>query len=140
MKSKEIRQRAKDHKCEGYTFKDVSEFLGISYDFVRNLCNYKVAIHVKKSGRRRKITKANVVNIKRAIVRFSNLAEKVTRPKIKESCQLNVSTKTVQRHLCQIQKIKEPDRFEPEPQRLLNSYMFQVDHQKSQLESNYFFR
>ena len=38
MKSKEIRQQARDLKCEGYTFKDISEFLGMSYACARNLC------------------------------------------------------------------------------------------------------
>ena len=36
---------------EGHTFKEIREILGISYDAVRNLCNYKKIVHPKKGGR-----------------------------------------------------------------------------------------
>jgi len=102
MKSKIERERARALKSDGFTFKEISLVLGISYDAVRNLCHYQTVIHRKKPGTKRKITKKDHLCIKRAIARFKSAGEKVSSPKIKEECQLTVSTKTVQRHLTRV--------------------------------------
>ena len=102
MKSEIERKRARALKSQGYSFKDISEVLGLTYDVVRDLCNYKKVAHPRKSWRRLKITKIDSVLVKRAIARFQNVGEKVTSPKIKEECKLNVSTKTAQTHLTKL--------------------------------------
>ena len=80
MKSDAVRQQARAMKYEGYTFKEISEVLGITYDAVRNLCNYKKTAHPKKCGRHQKITKANAISIKRAIARLKILPGKSLQP------------------------------------------------------------
>ena len=67
MKSDAVRQRARAMKYEGHIFKEISEVLGITYDAVSNLCNYKKSAHPKTCRRHQNITKANVISIKRAI-------------------------------------------------------------------------
>ena len=102
MKCEMLRKRAIALKVEGFTFKQISGILDLSYDAVRNLCHYKRTTRPKKRGCRPKITKNNALCIKRVISRYKSAGEKINSSKIIEECQLKVSTKTVQRHLTKI--------------------------------------
>ena len=57
MKSEVVRQRARALEYEGFSIKEISDLLSISYDAVRNLCNYKMVVRAKKSGGMSKISK-----------------------------------------------------------------------------------
>jgi len=102
MKSEIDRQQALALKNKGHTFKEISDVLGITYDATRNLCQYKKVMNPRKRGAKAKIMKKDCLCIKRAIARFTCSGEKITSPKIKEETHLNVSTKTVRRHMTRI--------------------------------------
>jgi len=60
-------------------------------------------LHIQENqGEGLKLRRYFSVLLKRAIIRFQNVGEKVTNPKIKEEYKLNVSTKMVQRHLTKV--------------------------------------
>ena len=89
-------------KCEGYGFKEISNIIGITYDAARNLCQYKAVKHHKKRGTKPRITMKTSMCIRRAIAGFKSVGAKVTSSKIEAQCILNVSPKTIQRHMTKI--------------------------------------
>ena len=102
MKSKVEREQAMALKCEGYGFKEISNILGITYDAARNLCQYKAVKYHKKRGTKPRITMKTSMSIRRATAGFKSLEARVTSSKIKARCNLNVSPKTIQRHMTKI--------------------------------------
>lgn len=84
---------------DGYNFNEISSIMNISRFSARSLCQYKLKKNPKKKGSVKKIGKKDGLRIKRQISTFFENGEKVNSRKIKESCNLNVSTRTVQRYM-----------------------------------------
>lgn len=99
MRSITERNLAIKWKSEGLSYYEISERLGVSRNVAINLCYYKVGVSTKKRGPKFKLSKYSKLKIKRKISSLEAQSKKVCAPKIKNECELSVSTSTVQRHL-----------------------------------------
>lgn len=99
MRNKFQRDMANKLHEDGLNFNEISVSMGISRHVVRHLCQYKYKTTSRKAGPKHKIEPKEKIRIKRQISQFNDNGEKVNSRKLKDSCQLNVSTRTIQRYL-----------------------------------------
>ena len=99
MKSIELKQLAVLYKNEGRSYAEISEILHISRNCAINLCNYENKRFPKKRGPKFILNKAQKLGIKRAIGNLKENYKKVNSKKLKDECSLNVSVRTIQRHM-----------------------------------------
>lgn len=99
MRDKSQKELVCKLRNEGLSFSKISQYLGISRHSVRSLYVYKPVIHHHKRGPKWKLTKKDVLTIKREISKLKENKEKINSPKIKRNCILPVSRRTVQRYI-----------------------------------------
>jgi len=99
MRSKFEIASAKRLRDDGLTFKEISQILGISIHSARGLCVNKRISNLKKRGPKFKLNSYCKLKVKRCISALKNDGQKVNCTKIKNACNLNISTRTIQRHL-----------------------------------------
>lgn len=86
-------------KETGLTYSEISRKLGISKCAVRHECVYKHNTNPKKRGPKFKIENKDKLRIKREIANLKKSEVRVNSRKLVTNCNLNVSTRTVQRYL-----------------------------------------
>ena len=86
-------------KCEEKSFQENANVMNITRNSAINLYYYDKCQSKKKRGPKFKIKDYEKLRIKRQIANYTKSGEKVNRPKIKKACYLNVSTRSIQRHL-----------------------------------------
>lgn len=86
-------------KSDGLTFKQISEFLGLSLNSTQSLFYYNKICHKKKTGPKKKITKKDFLAIKRTISHKLEKSERITSPFLIKECNLNANVRTVQKHV-----------------------------------------
>jgi transposase len=107
MRSEVERSLAIKWKAEGRSYAEIAELLSITRNEAINLCYYKLKTIKRKSGPPKKLKGYHQLLIKRTICHFHEKKTKVNAPKIIKECNLDVSLRTVQRHLkCQGLKYK----------------------------------
>ena len=94
--TKELVKKLKEDQCN---FSEISSILGLSRHSVRSLFIYKSKKQPMKRGPKRKITKSNLISIKREISKLERNKEKINSSKIQKSCELNISRRTVRRYI-----------------------------------------
>ena len=99
MRSEDERKLAHRLKEEGMSLKAIGEMLEISKSSVQNLLNYKPKIKCLQRGPNFRINKYDKMKMKREISRLNDLSERTTSSKLKKSCELDVSVRTVRRYL-----------------------------------------
>lgn len=85
-------------KLEGKTFKEISDIMKISRNSVMHLYYYDRKVLKKKRGPKFKLTSFEKLRIKRQVTQYKKAHEKVNASKIKKSCDLHISTRSIQRH------------------------------------------
>lgn len=103
MKPNTVRNEIIKLRNDKMSYMDISRQLNISFNEVKNVLNYNLKIHRKKVGPKSKIGKVEKLRIKRQISLYQNLGQKVDSHKLKNDCNLNSSTRTIQRHMKTIQ-------------------------------------
>ena len=99
MRSNFERHLARKWKTEGLSYSEISRRLSISRNSAINLCRYNKKRCLKKTGPRQKLTKNMKLSIKRTIEHLQSNFQKINSSKLIAECDLNCSTRTVQRHL-----------------------------------------
>jgi len=99
MRSEVERKLVKKLRNEKKSFKEISEIFGLSRHIVRHLCVYNKVPHPKKRGKKPILQNNNKLQIKRMLSTLKNEGKRIDATKIKNLCQLNVSTSTIRRHL-----------------------------------------
>ena len=86
-------------RSEGKGFKEIFNIMNISINSAGNVFYYQRK-HIKnKYGPKPKITNFDKLQIKRQIAHYKNVAEQINTSKIKNSCCLKISTRSIQWHL-----------------------------------------
>ena len=102
MRTEAEKKLVMDLKCEGKSFQEIANIMKISRNSVSNLYYYDKNPTKMKRGPKFKIKDYEKLRIKRQIAQYRKTEEKINSPKIKKACYLNVSTRSIQRHLkCQ---------------------------------------
>ena len=99
MRTKEEKFIAQRMRNEGYSYKEIGEFLSVSWNVAKNLCTYKYKSIKCKRGPKFKVNKKQRLQIKRVISKMTSSGLKITAAKIKADCSLNASLRTVQYYL-----------------------------------------
>lgn len=99
MRSKEQREIILNLKSQGKTFNEISIIMGISRNSVLNMYYYERKLIKKKRGPHFKLSSYHKLRIKRQLALFKKNEEKINSSKIKKSCYLEISTRSIQRHL-----------------------------------------
>jgi len=86
-------------KDEGKSFSQIAQIMQLTRNSVIHLYYYKKQTLKQKVGPKFKLTKFDKLRIKRQIAQYRNSHEKINSTKLKKSCYLQVSTRTVRRHL-----------------------------------------
>ena len=102
MKSKDIRIIARRLQEEGKSYKEIAEILFITRFSARNLITYKLKVIKKKIGLKHKVTKKTSMSIKREISSLGENEERINATKLVRNLSLNVSERTVRRHLLKL--------------------------------------
>ena len=102
MKSNILKCEAKKLRDEGNTYKEISAKLNITLFSARKMCTYEPK-KTAKVGPKSKITSKLNLRIKRAISTLQAKHEKINSPKLIEMTDANVSLRTLQRHLRNMQ-------------------------------------
>jgi len=84
---------------ENMNFTEIGTLMGISRHAVRSLHVYKRVSHPKKRGRQFILQSKQKLKIKRTVSMLKSAGERVDASKLKLECQLNVSSRTIRRHL-----------------------------------------
>ena len=84
------------------SFTEIGNIIGLSRHVVRHLYMYNRKTRPKKRGRKCFLQNKDKLHIKRAISMFNISCHKVHATKIKKEWNLNVSTRTISRHLAKI--------------------------------------
>lgn len=85
-------------KSEGKSFKEISDILKISRNSVMHLYYYDRKILKKKRGPKFKLSSFEKLRIKRKVAQYKEAHEKVNASKIKKSCYLRISARSIQRY------------------------------------------
>jgi len=88
----------KSLKSEGKTFKEISDIMKISRNCVMHLYYYERKILKKKRGPKFQLSSFEKLRIKRQVALYKGAKEKVNASKIKKSCHLRLSNRSIQRH------------------------------------------
>ena len=88
----------KDLKADGKTFQEIADILNLSRSSVTHLYYYDRKILKAKRGPKKKIRSFEKLRIKRQVAQYKKSKEKVNATKIKRSCYLQMSTRSIQRH------------------------------------------
>lgn len=99
MKSETLRFNVLKLKGKGKSYSEIANILNISRNQVVNMCQYDLKIMKKKRGPQFKLKKYDKLKIKRKISIFENNQERINSNKIKKQCCLDVSVRTIQRHM-----------------------------------------
>lgn len=99
MRNQSERDIAKRLKAMGHTYNYIGQALAISKLSAKNLCIYNTKECPNKRGPKLKITERANLKIKRSISYLKNNGKKVNSSKLKVECNLNVSVRTIQRHM-----------------------------------------
>ena len=99
MRSEIEKKLAREWKLSDVSYTAISKKLGITRNSAINLCLYRPKLMLKKRGPKFKISKKEKLQIKRQICTFRERKEKVNSPKLKKSCNLSVSLRTIERHM-----------------------------------------
>ena len=99
VQSKEIINQILKFKEDGDGYKRIAKKMKLSRDVVRGICLQRSVFHPKKRGRKAKLTKTTKLRIKRCISKLKSNEEKVNSTKIRNDCDLDVSNRTIQRHI-----------------------------------------
>lgn len=102
MKSEDLRFNAQRLREEGNSYGEIAKILGITRFCARSLIIYKLRKNKKKIGCKSKITKRDTLSLKREIARLNAQHEKVNSKKLMRVLDINVSPRTVHRHLAKI--------------------------------------
>jgi len=96
------RQLAQKLRNENKTFNEIGRIMNVSRHVARKLCVYKRIAHPKKRGRKCLLQQSNKLQIKRRISILKSDGQRVHSSKIINECHLNVSPRTIRRHLASI--------------------------------------
>lgn len=88
----------KSLKSEGKSFKEISDIMKLSRNTVIHLYYYDRKTLKKKRGPKFKLSSFEKLRIKRQVAQYKKSNEKVNASKIKKSCYLRISTRSIQRH------------------------------------------
>lgn len=99
MRSTDERTKALILRSEGLSYREIGVQLNLSQYVIKNLCLYSPKVFKKKTGPKPKITKSNMLGIKRRIATMTDASERITSPKIIKECGLNCNPRTVQKYL-----------------------------------------
>ena len=99
MRNLFVKEQAQNLRKDGYTYEEIGAFLNMSKGSVRNLCNYENVSQPRKRGPKFKIDSKLRLRVKRNFMSLQNQGEKINCSKIKNTCDLNFSTRTLQRHM-----------------------------------------
>jgi len=99
MRSIDEKMLARRWKNEGKSYAEISKLLDISRNSAIYLCYYRSKILPKKRGPKFSITKEQKMCIKRTICKFRENKEKVNSRKLKAECLLDVSVRSIERHM-----------------------------------------
>ena len=89
-------------RIEKKSFTEIGQIMGLSRHVVRKLYTYKRVSHPKKRGKKLILKPQDKLAIKRCASQLTEQGKKVTSPVLKNECRLEVSTRTIQRHLHKI--------------------------------------
>lgn len=99
MHSEVEKQYVKRLRESGKSFKEIAEMLNLTINTCITMVHYKNKTYKMKRGPKSKLSKTDKLSVKREISRLKNNQEKVNCSKLKENCNLDVSTRTLQRHM-----------------------------------------
>jgi len=99
MSFKSIREKILQKREVGEKFKDIAIELRKSVSAVIGMASYKPKTFKKKRGPKNKLSKADKLSIKREISKMTSRQEKVNCTKIRSACSLNISPRSLQRHM-----------------------------------------
>jgi transposase len=99
MHSREVIDIVKAKRDEGQTIHRIADDMNLSPSTVYSMIKNDYNKPKKKRGAKPALKKREKVRIKRACERLRQAEEKVTSKKIKKNCDLEVSTRTIQRTL-----------------------------------------
>lgn len=102
MKSNDMRLTVQRLKKEGKSYNQIAKILGITRSSARSLVIYKLKTNKKKVGRKNKITKRESLVLKREIALLNEQQEKVNSKKLIKNLGLNISPRSVHRHLLKL--------------------------------------
>lgn len=120
MRSQAEKQLATDLKSRGNTYEEIGFIMNISKDAARNLCRKSKKDKIKP-GPKPKLTKYNVLCIKREVLRLRAIGEKVNSMKIRQNCHLPISRRTTRRYL----STKLHLQYKKIPQKMVLTYFQQ---------------
>lgn len=99
MYSKEIMEMVHKKYSDKRSYRQIASDLDLPLSAIQSILNRKRVNLKRKTGSKSKIDKKSSLKIKREISKMHAQGEKITSPKIIKTCELNVSLRTVQRHL-----------------------------------------
>jgi len=102
MRDEYQRELVKKLRSEMKSFNEIGVIMGLSRHIVRKLYTYKRITHPKRRGKKPILKSKDQLAIKRTISRLSSEGKKVNSSKLKIDCKLEVSTRTVRRHLAKM--------------------------------------
>ena len=98
MRSETERQMVCRLKSDGKGFNEISDLVNLSRNVVINMHYYNTQLLKKKRGPKFKLTSYEKLRIKRQVAKCKAAQEKVNASKIKISCYLDISTRSIERH------------------------------------------
>lgn len=93
------RQLVKRLRNENKSYIEIGKIIGLSRHVVRHLNVYEKVKNPKKRGKKPVLRNADKLLIKRRISTLKNDGQKIDSTKLKNACQLDVSTRTIRRYL-----------------------------------------
>ena len=98
MENQNLKNEAKKLRSDGKTYKEISSILNVSLFSAKKMCTY-ILNKSFKMGPNPKVTKKVQFRIKGATCNLEDSGEKFISRKIIEACDIDISIRTVQRHL-----------------------------------------
>jgi len=98
MRSEEEIQLIRNLKYEGKSFQQISEIMHLSRNIVIHLYYYARQTLKKKRGPKNKLSSFEKLRIKRQVALYKKSNEKINAAKIKKSCYLQISTRSIRRY------------------------------------------
>lgn len=99
MLSNENKKKIFELREKKMGYKKISKFLNLTRDNVRNVLKSKCKLNCLKRGPKPRLNKTLKLRIKRCINTFKNNCQKINCSKVKNECNLDLSTRTLQRHM-----------------------------------------